>query len=355
MTPQWSAKSCDSVVHRLLSMKRELALPRFSTLGRGAHTEIELIVRELSSLLKAGLTIPESVALLHDKGSHPYSSKCLDGYSVGLQEGDPLSAALAKEGDRFPSLLVAMTRASEDAASLGAGLHRYLRYSMLSQTLRRKVVAAVIYPALLIAVAVAVTIFLAVFVVPRFAAVFEDGTKSVPAVTALLLAASRFSFSIRSGPGVGGCDRCRFLDRRLAARGGQAANEVDRIGTRRRPAPSHRPCFAHADGHVSASGGWSPAHAGTRSCQTGAASQLARTARRDASFGGTGVPLVKFAFARRRQHLGRGPSTAGSGNAQAIWPEWQHKLHDIMKKNSNGSSTGSCALPSLCLWRSSDW
>lgn len=177
---------------RLLSMKREFARPRLSTLGRGAHTEIELIVRELSSLLKAGLTIPESVALLHDKETDPVLKQVLGRLLRRLQEGDRLSAALAKEGDRFPSLLVAMTRASEDAASLGAGLHRYLRYSMLSQTLRRKVVAAVIYPALLIAVAVAVTIFLAVFVVPRFAAVFEDGAKSVPAVTALLLAASRF-------------------------------------------------------------------------------------------------------------------------------------------------------------------
>jgi general secretion pathway protein F len=176
---------------RLLSMKREFALPRFSALGRRASVETELFGRELSSLLKAGLTIPESISLLQDKEADPGFKQVLARLLRRLQEGDRLSVALAKEGDRFPSLLVAMTRASEDAASLSAGLDRYLRYSTLSQTLRRKAVVAMIYPALLVAVAFAVTIFLAVFVVPRFAVVFEDGAQPVPAVTALLLSASR--------------------------------------------------------------------------------------------------------------------------------------------------------------------
>lgn len=176
---------------QLLSIKKELSLPRVSTLGRSAHGQTELLVRELSSLLKAGLTIPEAVTLLRDKEAEPKLKQVLGRLLRRLQEGDRLSVALAKEGEHFPSLLVAMTRASEDAASLSAGLDRYLRYSTLSQVLRRKAIAALIYPALLIAVAFAVTVFLAMFVVPRFAAVFEDGTQPVPPITALLLSVSQ--------------------------------------------------------------------------------------------------------------------------------------------------------------------
>ena len=107
-----------------------------------------------------------------------------------LDEGDKLSRAFEREAPVFPPLLVAMTRASESTARLSAGFERYLHYDRTSRALRRKVSSALIYPALLLAVATAVTVFLATFVVPRFALLFEEGSREIPAVTAALLSFS---------------------------------------------------------------------------------------------------------------------------------------------------------------------
>jgi general secretion pathway protein F len=175
----------------LISLRRSLHLPALSGLWRRSTMQIDLTVREMSSLLRAGLSIPESVSVLLEKETNAGHKSLLGRVLKRLEEGDRLSGAFAKEGKRFPPLLIAMTRASEDAASIATGFDRFLRYSALSQTLRRKIASALIYPVLLIGVALAVSVFLALFVVPRFASVFEEGTQAIPASTAALLQASR--------------------------------------------------------------------------------------------------------------------------------------------------------------------
>jgi general secretion pathway protein F len=175
---------------RPLTVKRRqpfMFLP--DLLGRGGF-EVDLFVHELSSLLKAGLSVAEAVALLAEKETSASQAQVLTRLVRHLREGDKLSRAFEREGSTFPPLLVAMTRASENTARLSAGFERYLHYDRTSRALKRKVTSAMIYPALLIAVAAAVTVFLATFVVPRFALLFEEGAREVPAVTAALLSLS---------------------------------------------------------------------------------------------------------------------------------------------------------------------
>lgn len=174
---------------RPLTVTRRHILSASSVLGRSGFA-VDLFVHELSSLLTAGLSVHEAMALLSEKETVPSQAQVLQRLVRYLQEGDKLSRAFERESPLFPPLLVAMTRASESTARLSAGFERYLHYDRTSRALSRKISSALIYPALLIAVAGAVTVFLATFVVPRFAMLFEEGSREIPAVTSALLSFS---------------------------------------------------------------------------------------------------------------------------------------------------------------------
>ena len=175
---------------RPLTIKRQHKLWSASNLFGGGGFEVDLFVHELSSLLTAGMSVPEAMTLLAEKQAIGPQAQVLQRLVRYLDEGDKLSRAFEREAPVFPPLLIAMTRASESTARLSAGFERYLHYDRTSRALRRKVSSALIYPALLLAVATAVTVFLATFVVPRFALLFEEGSREIPAVTGALLSFS---------------------------------------------------------------------------------------------------------------------------------------------------------------------
>jgi general secretion pathway protein F len=160
---------------------------RISRFLSGESFDVQLFVHELTSLLKAGLSVPEAVDLLAEKAGSTPQGQVLIRLSGYLHQGDRLSRALERESPLFPPLLIAMTQASESAAGLNAGFERYLRYDNAARQMRRKVTGALIYPALLLSVAAAVTLFLVTFVVPRFAQLLDEGTREIPTITAGLL------------------------------------------------------------------------------------------------------------------------------------------------------------------------
>lgn len=129
--------------------------------------------QELRVLLEAGLTLPESIETLAKKEAKPEVQATLDSLSVSLHEGRSLSEALADMPQHFPGLFVASVRACETTGNLPEGLMRFSLYLEQADVLRKRIVSASIYPALVLSFGLLVLAFLLGFVVPRFSRIYE--------------------------------------------------------------------------------------------------------------------------------------------------------------------------------------
>ena len=143
--------------------------------------------QELMALLEAGLSLMESLEALADKEEHPYIRKTLTQIIASLYEGHTFSHALKHSPARFPMLYVATVRACEKSGALPEALSRYVAYQSQMDAVKRQVVSASIYPLLLMGVGSLVTLFLMVYVVPRFSHIYADIGGDLPLMTRLLM------------------------------------------------------------------------------------------------------------------------------------------------------------------------
>lgn len=147
-----------------------------------------LLLQELSTLLEAGLALIEALEALSEKAGQ--GSKALQSALAGLlralYQGQPLSKAMQAQPAVFPALLVATVASAEGSGQLPAVLKRYQYYELRIESIRKKVVGALVYPLVVIAVGFAILLFMLFFVVPRFAVVFES-MRELPATAEAML------------------------------------------------------------------------------------------------------------------------------------------------------------------------
>ena len=180
----------DAAAARRLVVDRGLAVMSVTALrGAGARVRfpLQLFNQELFALLKAGIPLAEALAALAEKEARPAVQAVVAALGEALREGRTLSAALEAQPQVFPPLYVATLRAAERTSDLEHALSRYIDYQRQLELIRGKLVAAAIYPALLLLVGGAVMFFLLIFVVPRFAQVFESVGGELPWMSRLLL------------------------------------------------------------------------------------------------------------------------------------------------------------------------
>lgn len=141
---------------------------------------LQLFSQELLSLLQAGLSLTEAIDALHDKEQRDDARLVLERLSRSLNEGQRFSVALAGQPERFPALYVGLMRAAERTSNLPESLARYIDYRGRLDAVKSRVVSALIYPAILAAVGLLVTVFLLGHVVPRFAGVYQGTGRELP-------------------------------------------------------------------------------------------------------------------------------------------------------------------------------
>jgi len=146
-----------------------------------------VLTRQLLALLRAGLNLVESFEALAEKETSPHTRRVLDGVLAGLRAGQSLSVTLESHPEAFPALYVATVRASERTSNIQEALARYVSYQVQLDQLQKRVVSALIYPALLLAAGAMVSVFLLLYVVPRFSAIYADGGEALPLLTRLLI------------------------------------------------------------------------------------------------------------------------------------------------------------------------
>jgi general secretion pathway protein F len=155
--------------------------------SKSARIPLVNFTQELVALLDAGLSLTESIDTLSEKEAVPSIKRALDQIRNRLFEGQTLSACLNEMPASFPPLYVATVRASERTGAIREALIRYVAYQQQVDVLRKSLVNASIYPAVLAAAGTLVTIFLMWYVVPRFSGIYEDLGSDLPFASRMLM------------------------------------------------------------------------------------------------------------------------------------------------------------------------
>lgn len=156
--------------------------------GRGA-LDVAWWCRELRTLIGAGMTVVEALETLR---AQPLGQDRADVHKQlveQLRQGLALSDAM-RQVPSFPAVLIAGVKAGERTSSLVDALDDYLRYHEMLEQLRKKVVSAAIYPALVMGLGGAITVFLLMYVMPRFAGMYADLAGAVSPATRVMMAVS---------------------------------------------------------------------------------------------------------------------------------------------------------------------
>ncbi|MEW6323233.1 MAG: type II secretion system F family protein [Acidobacteriota bacterium] len=162
--------------------------------GRRTITRHEFLVfnQELATLLKAGMPLVQSLDILRARLANPVMKAVLDDVHEKVRSGTALSEAFQQHGELFPSVYTASLMAGERAGNLDAVLRRYVAYAKVLDTVRAKTFSALVYPAILIALAIALVGIIVVKVVPTFSEFYASFDAELPLSTRLIVAVSEF-------------------------------------------------------------------------------------------------------------------------------------------------------------------
>jgi type IV pilus assembly protein PilC len=148
--------------------------------------------QELATLLKAGMPLVQSLDLLKRRVESPAFRAVLEDVHDKVRSGTALSDAFAVHGDLFPSVYVASLLAGERSGSLDTVLRRFVDYARIIATLKRKTISALVYPAILVALALGLVGLIVVKVVPAFSEFYTSFGANLPLVTRVIVGVSDF-------------------------------------------------------------------------------------------------------------------------------------------------------------------
>jgi type IV pilus assembly protein PilC len=149
--------------------------------------------QEFATLLKAGMPLVQSLHLLRQQVTTPLFKGVLDDVHDKVRGGKALSEAFADHGDLFPRVYTASLMAGERSGNLDAILRRYVAYEKVIDAVKRKTISALIYPAILVALAVFLIGIIVLKVVPAFADFYASFDAELPLSTRVILAVSNMA------------------------------------------------------------------------------------------------------------------------------------------------------------------
>lgn len=157
------------------------------------QAELTLFTRQLAILLDAGLPLIRSLKTLERQTKSPGVKSVLGSCSTAVEGGGTFSEALGQHPKSFDKLYLNMVRAGEAAGAMESILNRLAEFMEKAARITAKVKAAMIYPAVVLSVALLITAALMIFIVPRFQEIFKsllgDG-KRLPALTEMVISIS---------------------------------------------------------------------------------------------------------------------------------------------------------------------
>ena len=159
--------------------------------NRVPFSVLEDFTRSLSSLLSAAVPLSRALTILYKETSHPVAAVKWRELHDLVIDGVSLAEAMNRSPDVFPRVYVAMVEAGEAGGFLDVVLAQIADFQAREKELRAKVVSALMYPAVLLVLAIGVLIFLLVFFIPRFQTLFSGFDAALPTLTLVIVAVSK--------------------------------------------------------------------------------------------------------------------------------------------------------------------
>lgn len=174
-------------------------IQRFHSSGKNGNAkriktkDLIFFVAQLSTYIKAGIPLVESLRILSRQYKNPAYQRIFKAMIYDLTMGDNFSDAMAKQGEAFPRLLINMVKASEMTGELPEALDDMEEYFTETDKTRKQMVTALMYPAIIMVVAIVAVVFIMVYVVPKFVTIYDsmDGA-TLPSITVFVLNLSNF-------------------------------------------------------------------------------------------------------------------------------------------------------------------
>ncbi|MBI4605316.1 MAG: type II secretion system F family protein, partial [Planctomycetes bacterium] len=154
--------------------------------------DMVVFTRQLSTMISAGIPLVEAIEILADQASNLGFKATLEDIAANVRAGKDLSQALSQHPRVFPDIYVNMIRAGEASGQLDTVLSRLADYQEASEKLKAEIKSAMTYPVVSLVMVLGITLFLLVFIIPKFEDMFNTMDVELPAVTKALIATSLF-------------------------------------------------------------------------------------------------------------------------------------------------------------------
>ncbi len=173
----------------LFSARRGFGLGELSLRQRRVRADILLVFcQELAALLKAGLPLYQSLDVMLERQRDPVFRQSLQNVRERVKSGTSLSDAFQAEAGLYPPIFSASLVAGERSGALETVLRRFVQYLRLNQGLKRKALAAAVYPMLLLTMMGALVALLLIVIIPKFESFYEGLNYELPLLTRILMA-----------------------------------------------------------------------------------------------------------------------------------------------------------------------
>ena len=167
-------------------------LPKFGGGVSVSTKDLAIFTRQFATMISAGLPLVQCLDILAKQSSKPSFGRVISEVTREVEAGSTLSDSLGKHKSVFDDLFRNMVAAGEAGGVLDEILLRLATYIEKADALKRKVQSAMVYPAVVLTVAMGATAFMLVFIIPTFAKMFMDFGGELPLPTKIVLIASNF-------------------------------------------------------------------------------------------------------------------------------------------------------------------
>lgn len=171
----------------VLSFKKGKAKKTGKRKGKVKVDELVIFSRQLTTLIESAIPLVGALDILHQQVENPFFKEVINTALKDLKEGSSLAGALAKHPKVFPEIYVSMVEAAEASGSLPQILDRLSLYLEKMNALRRKIIASMIYPAIVIIMTTLMTSFLVFKIIPTFKQLYESIGAKLPLPTQMLI------------------------------------------------------------------------------------------------------------------------------------------------------------------------
>lgn len=176
-----------------LEIQEQNAFQKDIKFGKKVKTkDLSLFCRQFVSMLRAGVSIMDSLEMLSAQTENKTLSTAIAGMKTEIGKGTTLSEAMAMQGDVFPTMLINMVEAGENSGSIDQSLERMAVQFEKSNKLKGLLKKAMIYPAVLLAVTFVIFIVIVTYVIPKYMEMFEGTNLEMPLITRALMGLSDF-------------------------------------------------------------------------------------------------------------------------------------------------------------------